>query len=94
MFGTLAIIIGAPTVFFAVLLEFFGSLNLFILVALVTSFNIIQWLFTPHLINVLYKVREVTPSDFPKLHAMVESLSRKSGIISSGSTRNQPMKRF
>ncbi len=80
MLGTLAIIIGASTAFFAVLLGYFGSLNLILLVTLVASFNIIQWLFAPHLINALYKVREVKQSDSPKLHAMVERLSRKSGI--------------
>ena len=80
MLGTLVIIIGASTAFFAVLLGYFSSLNLILLVALVASFNIIQWLFAPHLINALYKVREVKPSDSPKLHAMVERLSRKSGI--------------
>jgi heat shock protein HtpX len=80
MFGTLAIIIGVSSVFFAVLLEYLGFLDLISLVALVASFNVIQWLFAPHLINALYKVREVKPSDSPKLHAMVERLSAKSGI--------------
>jgi len=55
MFGTLMIIIGASTAFFAVLLGYFSSLNLILLVALVASFNIIQWLFALHLINALYK---------------------------------------
>ncbi|MFQ6081336.1 MAG: zinc metalloprotease HtpX [Candidatus Bathyarchaeia archaeon] len=80
MFGTLAIIIGVSSVFFAVLLEYLGFLDLISLVALVASFNIIQWLLAPHLINALYKVKEVKPSDSPKLHAIVERLSRKSGI--------------
>lgn len=80
MFGTLAIIIGVSTFFFAIFLKYFGSLNLISLVALVAAFNIIQWLFAPHLINALYKVKEVKPGDSPKLHAIVERLSAKSGI--------------
>jgi heat shock protein HtpX len=80
MLGTLAIMIGASTVFFAVLLKLMGSLNIIFLAALVALFNIAQWLFAPYLINAVYKVKEVKPTEFPKLHAMIDKLSRKSGI--------------
>ncbi|MDH5690470.1 MAG: protease HtpX, partial [Candidatus Bathyarchaeota archaeon] len=56
MFGTLAVIIGVSTTFFAVVLAHFGTLNIISLVLLVALFNIVQWLFAPHLINTLYKV--------------------------------------
>jgi heat shock protein HtpX len=80
MLGTLALIIGASTAFFALILGIFGSLNIILLVTLVASFNIIQWLFAPHLINALYKVKEVKYEDSPRLYSIVEQLSTKSDI--------------
>ena len=80
MIGTLAIIIGASTAFFALILSLFESLNMILLIILVASFNIIQWLFAPHLINALYKVKEVKYEDAPRLYRIVEQLSTKSGI--------------
>jgi len=80
MVGTLAVIIGVSTTFFAVVLAHFGTLNIISLVLLVALFNIVQWLFAPHLINTLYKVKEVKQADSPKLYRMVERLSIKSGI--------------
>jgi len=80
MLGTLAIIIGVSTAFFAVLLQYFGSLNLVSLTFFVALFNIVQWLFAPHLINALYRVKEVKPADFPRLQGVVDRLSRESGI--------------
>ena len=80
MFGTLAVIIGISTLFFAVLLGYLGFLNIFSLVILVGFFNIIQWLFAPYLINRLYKVREVKQKESPKLYRIVERLSTKSNV--------------
>ncbi|HID90776.1 TPA: protease HtpX, partial [Candidatus Bathyarchaeota archaeon] len=80
MLGTLAIIIGISTAFFAVLLEYLGSFNLISLAALIACFNIAQCLLGPYLINALYRVKEVGPSDSPRLYAMVERLSSRSGI--------------
>ncbi|MDH5769689.1 MAG: zinc metalloprotease HtpX [Candidatus Bathyarchaeota archaeon] len=80
IFGTLAIIIGISTLFFAVLLGYLGFLNIFSLVMLVGFFNIIQWLFAPYLINRLYRVREVKQEESPKLYRIVERLSAKSGV--------------
>jgi len=80
MIGTLTIIIGASTAFFALILSLFESLNIILLIILVASFNIIQWLFAPHLINALYKVKEVKYEDLPRLYNIVEQLSIKSGI--------------
>jgi len=80
MLGTLVIIIGTSTAFFAVLLRYFGSLNIISLAALVLVFNIIQWLFAPHLINAIYRVKEVKPTDFPRLHRMIEQLRVRSSV--------------
>jgi heat shock protein HtpX len=41
---------------------------------------LIQWLIAPYLIGAMYRVREVSQSEKPQLHAMVERLSQKSGI--------------
>jgi len=80
MLGTLAIIIGVSTAFFTALLQYFGTLNLISLATLVVQFNIAQWLFAPHLINALYRVKDVKATDFPRLHRMIDQLSVKSGI--------------
>lgn len=80
MLGTLAVIIGISTAFFAVILEYLGLLNIASLVVLVALFNMVQWLFAPHLINTMYRVREVKHEDSPRLYRMVERLSTESGI--------------
>jgi len=80
MLGTLTIIIGVSTAFFALVLQFLGSLNVLSVVTLVAVFNIIQWLFAPYLIDVIYRVKEVKPTDSPRLHMMIDSLSVRSGI--------------
>jgi len=78
--GTLAIIIGLSTLFFTVLLSWTGTFSFTTLALFVIVINIIQWLLSPYLIGAIYRVKEVTESDDPELHAMVERLSQKSGI--------------
>jgi len=80
MVGTLAIIIGLSTLFFTVILSLVGSLSLITLGILVVAFNIFQWLISPYIIGALYRVREISEHENPRLHEMVENLSRKSGI--------------
>jgi len=79
-FGTLAIIIGLSTLFFTVLLSLTGIFDYLTLIIFVVLFNFVQWLLAPYLIGALYRVREVSPSDDPKLYGIVERLSQKSGI--------------
>ena len=77
--GTLAMIIGLSTLFFTIILTQIGfdflSIGLF-----VVFFNIIQWLLAPYIIDFMYRVKEVSKTDNPGLHAAVERLSQKSGI--------------
>jgi len=77
--GTLAVIIGLSTLFFTVILTHIGfdfiSIGLF-----VVFFNLIQWLLAPYIIDFMYRVKEVSKTDNPGLHAAVERLSQKSGI--------------
>lgn len=81
MLGTLAIIISLSTLFFAaVLFIVFQTFSFVLLGIFVVGFNIVQWLIAPYLIDAMYRVREVSPSEKPQLHAMVEKLSTKSGL--------------
>lgn len=77
--GTLALIIGLSTLFLTVILTLLG-VNLLAIGIFVVLFNIAQWLLAPYLIDAMYRVKEATPSEHPKLHSMVERLSQKSGI--------------
>jgi len=78
--GTLAIIIGLSTLFFTVILSLIGTFDIFTLALFVIVFNMIQWLLAPYIIDAIYRVREVSKSENPKLHAIVERLSQKSGM--------------
>jgi len=80
MFGTLAIIISLSTLVFTVILSLIGSLNLITLGILVVIFNIVQWLISPYIVDALYSTRELPENENPKLHEIVENLSRKSQI--------------
>jgi len=75
----LAVIIGLSTLFFTVILSLIG-VNLILLPFFVVAFSIIQWLIAPYLIDAMYRVKEVSRSENPKLYSMVERLSQKSGL--------------
>jgi heat shock protein HtpX len=47
---------------------------------IVVVFNIIQWLIAPYIIDSIYRVKQVNPSEDPALYNMVENLSQKSKI--------------
>jgi len=79
MLGTLAIIIGLSTLFFTAVLWWIG-VDLILMPIFVIVFNIIQWLIAPYLIDAIYRVREVSASEKPELHAMVDRLSQKSDL--------------
>ena len=79
MLGTLAALIGLTTLFFTVCLALAG-VDILLMPVLVVAFSLIQWLIAPYLIGALYRVREVSPSEKPELHQMVERLSSISGI--------------
>jgi heat shock protein HtpX len=78
--GSLAIIISLSTLFLTLVLSLLGVMDLVTLGVLVVAFNIIQWLISPYIIDALYRVRAIPESENPKLHEVVENLSRKSGI--------------
>jgi len=47
---------------------------------MIGGFNILQWLLAPYLIDMMYRVKEVSRSAMPRLYEIVERLSTKSGI--------------
>lgn len=79
LIGTVALIIGLSTLFFTVILSLAG-VSLLLLPFIVIALNIIQWLIAPYLIDAMYRVKEVKPTEDPVLHQMVENLSKKSKI--------------
>ena len=79
LIGTLAVIIGLSTLFFTFIMALAG-VDLLLMPFLVIIFNIIQWLIAPYLIDAMYRVKEITASENPALHAMVDKLSKKSRI--------------
>ncbi|MFB0543240.1 MAG: zinc metalloprotease HtpX [Candidatus Bathyarchaeia archaeon] len=80
MLGTLAVIIGISTLGFTTLLYVFGALNLFSLIILVASFNLLQWLIAPYLVEAMYRAKPADPVEHSNLYGMVERLSARSGI--------------
>jgi heat shock protein HtpX len=80
MVGTVAIIIGLSTLFFTLILSLTNTFSLTWLIIFVVGINILQWLISPYLIDAIYRVRPIAPSENPELHATVERLSQKSGI--------------
>lgn len=79
MAAALAIIIGLSTLVLAVILSLL-QVGLLYIGIFVIAFNILQWLIAPYIIDTIYMVREISENENPRLHAIVESLSKKSGI--------------
>jgi heat shock protein HtpX len=80
MIGTLAIIIGLSTLFFTILLSLMDVLSIYTLALFVVFFNVLQWLIAPYLIESMYRVKKVSPTEEPELYGMVEKLSSRSHI--------------
>lgn len=80
MAGTLAVIIGLSTLFFAVILSLSGMFDFLTLGVLVAMFNVVQWLISPYIVDALYRTRALSASEEPKLHEIVDNLSKKSNI--------------
>lgn len=78
--GTLAIIIGLSTLFFTIILALTGTFNMTWLIIFIVGFNILQWLIAPYLIDAIYRIRPISQSENPKLHAIINQLSQKSSI--------------
>jgi len=80
MVATLAAIFGLTTLVFSAVLLWIGYFDLITVGVLVVIINIAQWLLSPYLVGWIYKVKEMSPTENPKVHQMVSDLSKKSGI--------------
>ena len=80
MIGTLVLLIAVSTLFFAVILSLLGSISILSMLFFVILFNVAQWLFAPYIIGAMYRAKEVSRSDNPELHSIVERLSQKLGL--------------
>lgn len=80
MFGTLALIFGLSTIFMVAILLATGTFNIFTLPIFIVGFNLAQWLVAPYIIDAVYRVKEVSKPQEPRLYETVERLSSKSGI--------------
>ena len=80
MIGTLALIIGASTLVFTLILWFAGIFDIITLGVIIVAINMVQWLIAPYMVDAIYKVRALPENENPQLHQAVSSLSQKSGI--------------
>lgn len=74
MIGTLAVLIGLSTLFFAVILSLIGTANIALLIGFVVVFNIFQWLFAPYIIDAVYGAKEMPREKYSRIYNMVERL--------------------
>ena len=81
MAATLAIIFGLTTLVFAVILTWAGvGFSLLTIGVFVVVLNFAQWLLSPYLVGLIYKVKEMPQNENLQVHQMVSDLSQKSGI--------------
>lgn len=80
MAGTLALVMGASTLFVSVLLSVMGVFSILSMVAMVALFSVGQWLVAPYMIRAMYHVKEVPYEQSPKLHAMVEEVASSARV--------------
>lgn len=66
MIGTLGVIFGLSTLVLAVILTLFGGgLGILPIGIIVVIFYFAQWLFSPHLVGAIYKIKELGPNENP-----------------------------
>lgn len=80
MIATVALLIGASTLFIAFVLTTIGITDVASLVSFVLLSNVAQWLIGPYLIGAMYKVKEVSESESPALHNIITRLSQKMNL--------------
>ncbi|MDG6933406.1 MAG: M48 family metalloprotease [Nitrososphaerota archaeon] len=80
MLATLALVIGASTLFISLLLYVVGGLSIVSILILVVLFNVVQWLVSPYMIQGLYRCKEVPENQSPKLHQLVERVAASAGV--------------
>jgi heat shock protein HtpX len=80
MLGTLTLVIGASTLFLAVILTYLGAFDIITMVVMVVAFSLIQWLVAPYLVSAMYRVKEVPEDQQTEVHGMLERIAQKAGL--------------
>ncbi len=85
MLGTVAGIIAVSTLALSIVLSMFTSFSIPLILAsltIVVAVNVLQWLFAPYIIEALYRVRHVDPSDprYGWLASMIRDLATRCGL--------------
>lgn len=76
---TLAIFIGFTTLAILIIGRLIG-IGLYMALAIALIFNLVQWILAPKLIETMYRLRPIDEDEDPKIHEMLENLSRKFGL--------------
>lgn len=80
MLGTLTLVIGASTLFLAIVLSYLGAFDIITMLVLVVAFSLIQWLVGPYLVGAMYHVKEVPTNQQTAIHGMLERIAQKAGL--------------
>ncbi len=80
MLGTVTLVIGASTLFLAIVLTYLGVFDIITMLVLVVAFSLIQWLIGPYLVSAMYKVKEVPEGQMNEVHGMLERIAQKAGL--------------
>jgi heat shock protein HtpX len=80
MLGTLALVIGASTLFISLLLYLLGALSIFTALLFVVLFSLVQWLISPYMIQAMYRTKEIPENQAPRLHEMLARVASAAGL--------------
>jgi heat shock protein HtpX len=80
MLGTLTLVIGATTLFLAIVLTYIGAFDVLTMLVLVVGLSLVQWLIAPYLVNMMYRVKEVPQGQMNEVRGMLERIAQKAGL--------------
>ncbi|MFP3416742.1 MAG: zinc metalloprotease HtpX [Nitrososphaeria archaeon] len=80
MYLTLIIIVGFTALFIGFILSLVGITNIFFITGFVAIINILEWLYGPKLIDLIYHVREAKPGELQEVRDAIHRISEKAGI--------------
>ncbi|HLD15641.1 MAG TPA: zinc metalloprotease HtpX [Candidatus Nanoarchaeia archaeon] len=74
------LLLGILTAIMLFIGSLFGTTGLTIALILVLGMNLISYFFSHKIVLAIYRAKEASKKDYPKLHAIVENVARKAGI--------------
>ncbi len=82
MIGVWALITGLATLILTAILLYLGFpiIGIYGILGFVIAFHFFQWLIGPYIVNAIYRVRKLKPSEYPWLREAVERISARSGL--------------